>query len=140
MSKRFVKFLAVSSIAAAANIGSRVLFGLWIGYVPSIVLAYGVGMCTAFFLNRALVFTEAENPAHHQAFWFVAVNLAAIIQTILASMLLARAIFPFTHFTWHAETVAHVIGVGIPAITSYLGHKHLTFRNQRTIHGAADDR
>ncbi|WP_130619624.1 GtrA family protein [Dyella amyloliquefaciens] len=136
MSKRFIKFLAVSAVAAAANIGSRMLFGLWMGYVPSIVLAFGVGLFSGFMLNRALVFTEAESPVHHQIFWFIAVNLAAVVQTILASLLLARVVFPQMHFTWHPETVAHSVGVGIPAITSYLGHKHFTFRNRTaTIDG-----
>jgi putative flippase GtrA len=131
MSKQFIRFLIVSGIAAAANIGSRILLGLWMGYVPSIVLAYIVGMTTAFILNRALVFTGAGNPVHHQVFWFVVVNAAAIVQTLLASVILARLIFPLAGFTWHAKTIAHIIGVGIPAITSYLGHKRLTFRDSQ---------
>jgi putative flippase GtrA len=128
MPRRFVKFVAVSGIAAVANIGSRMLFSLWLGYVSSIVLAYGVGIFTAFLLNRALVFREADNPVHHQVFWFIAVNLVALIQTVFVSLLLARLVFPAMHFNWHADTVAHIVGVGFPTISSYLGHKHFTFR------------
>lgn len=128
VSTRFLKFLAVSGVAAAANIGSRVLLNRWMGYVPAILLAFCVGLITAFILNRLLVFKQTENPLHHQALWFVAVNLAAAVQTLAVSLLLARGVFPLTGFTWHTETVAHAVGVGIPAITSYIGHKHFTFR------------
>lgn len=128
MSTRFIKFVAASGLAAAANIGSRILLGMWIGYIPSIIVAYCIGMITAFALNRLLVFTETESSLHHQVFWFISVNLAAVVQTLAVSILLSRIAFPIMGFTWHADTMAHVIGVGIPAVTSYLGHRHFTFR------------
>jgi len=127
-SRRFVAFLFVSGIAAIANIGSRILFNQWTGYIPAILLAFCVGLCVAFVLNRLFVFREPGNPLHHQAFWFVVVNLAAVAQTLAVSLLLARALFPLIGFHWHADTIAHVVGVGAPVLTSFLGHKHLTFR------------
>lgn len=129
MSSRFFRFVVASSVAAGANIGSRIVFNLSMGYVPAIVLAFCVGLASAFVLNRAFVFREAINPLHYQAFWFVMVNLAALVQTLAISLLLVDVVFPVTRFRWHPETVAHVIGVGIPAITSYLGHKHFSFRS-----------
>lgn len=128
VSRRFLKFLIVSGIAAVANIGSRIVFNFWVGYVPAILLAFCIGLCTAFVLNRLFVFRETINPLHHQAFWFVMVNLAAVAQTLLVSLALARWLFPAIRFHWYPETVAHAIGVGVPVITSFLGHKHLTFR------------
>lgn len=128
VSARFVKFVVVSGVAAAANVGSRIVLGWWLSYVPSILIAFCFGMLTAFVLNRLLVFTQTENPLHHQVLWFVAVNLLAVVQTLAVSLLLARGLFPWVGFTWHAETVAHAIGVGVPAITSYLGHRQFTFR------------
>lgn len=128
VSRRFVKFVLMSGIAAIANIASRIAFNMWVGFATAIVLAYCIGMCTAFVLNRLFVFRETSNPFHHQAFWFTVVNLAAVVQTLVISLLLAEIAFPALGFKWHAETVAHVIGVGVPAITSYLGHKHLSFR------------
>jgi putative flippase GtrA len=44
------------------------------------------------------------------------------------SWMLARIVFPAIGFTSHAEDVAHVIGVCVPAITSYIGHSRYTFR------------
>lgn len=129
VSQRFLKFLLVSSVAAAANVGSRVVFNFWMGYVPAILLAFCVGLTTAFILNRLFVFRETVNPLHHQAFWFTVVNLAAVLQTLAVSLLLARWMFPAIGFRWHGETVAHAFGVAFPVITSFIGHKHLSFRN-----------
>lgn len=128
MSQRFLKFLIVSGVAAAANIGSRVVFNVWMGYVPAILLAFCVGLTTAFVLNRIFVFKETVNPLHRQAFWFTVVNLAAVVQTLAVSLLLARLLFPSIGFDWHDETVAHAFGVAVPVLTSFVGHKHLSFR------------
>lgn len=128
ISSRFVGFLIVGGLAAIANFGSRILFGMFIPYVPSIVVAYCIGMLTAFVLNRAFVFKDASNQLHHQALWFVVVNMAAVVQTILVSLLLARWLFPAIGMTFHPESVAHAVGVIVPVISSYVGHKHLTFR------------
>lgn len=128
--KQIVLFLVVGGVAALANILSRAGLNLVMPYVPSIVLAYIVGMITAFVLNRALVFTSADNRLHEQAAWFIAVNLAAVAQTVLVSLALDRWIFPAMGFTWHAATVAHIVGVVIPVFTSYFGHKHLSFRDR----------
>ena len=40
---------------------------------------------------------------------------------------LARIVFPAIAFTWHADDIAHLIGVLAPAATSYLGHRFYTF-------------
>ena len=97
-------------------------------YVPSIVLAYLLGMATAFVMNRLFVFSNAKNALHHQIFWFVAVNVAAIAQTVAVSVLLANIVFPHVGLIWHPETVAHAFGVLVPVLTSYVGHKHLSFK------------
>jgi putative flippase GtrA len=125
---RPIKFLLVGGFAAGVNFLSRILLGIWMPYVPSIVLAYLLGMATAFVMNRLFVFSDAKNALHHQIFWFVAVNLAAVVQTIAVSVFLAGVVFPYIGFTWHPETVAHAFGVLIPVVTSYIGHKHLSFK------------
>ncbi len=129
-------FLIAGGLAAGVNIGSRVLLGYWIAYVPSILIAYGLGMVTAFLLNRKFVFNHARNRLHHQVLWFAAINLAAAAQTMLVSLMLARWLLPALHVDFHNETFAHVTGVLVPVVTSYLGHKHLSFSTARTIQNA----
>ena len=124
----FPRFLLAGGIAALANMGSRWVFSHVMPYVPAIVLAYLVGMATAFVLNRLFVFTTASNAMRSQLGWFIAINLLAVLQTLVVSLLLARLVLPALDWTWQAETIAHVIGVLVPVFTSYIGHKRLTFR------------
>ncbi|MDR6095859.1 GtrA family protein [Stenotrophomonas sp. SORGH_AS_0321] len=128
---QIIRFLVAGGIAACANFGSRILLGLFAPYVTSIVIAYIIGMATAFTLNRLFVFTSAENSLGSQAGWFVLINVAAILQTVAISLLLARWVFPLTGFHYHPETAAHAVGVIVPVLTSYIGHKHLSFRQRR---------
>lgn len=127
--KQFIYFVVCGGIAAGVNFFSRLAINLWLPYATSIVLAYVLGMITAFVLNRILVFKETSNPIHHQVFWFTMVNLAAVLQTLVVSLLLARIALPWIGFRWQADTVAHAFGVAVPILTSFVGHKHLTFRN-----------
>ena len=128
MSRQFLAFLVVSGLAAAANVGSRVVFSIALPYTAAIVCAFCVGISVAFALNKLLVFREATQPLERQMFWFVLINLAALLQTLLVSLLLAHWLFPAVGFSTHADTVAHAIGVAVPAVTSFLGHRHLSFR------------
>lgn len=126
--RQFLYFMVAGGTAALANFGSRIAFSTFLPYVPAIILAYCVGMLTAFVLNRTYVFTQARTGLKHQVTWFVLINLAAVAQTVLVSLLFARWIFPAAGFALHPETIAHAIGVAVPVVTSYFGHKYLTFR------------
>lgn len=128
ISARLVKFIVAGGIAAALNFGSRIILSQWLSYTTSIVLAYLIGMATAFILNRLFVFRTTTSALKKQIGWFVLVNLAAVLQTLAISILLARWVLPGIGVEWHNETLAHAVGVAIPVVTSYIGHKYLTFR------------
>lgn len=131
ISRRFVLFLAAGGFAAAVNFGSRLLLSRWLDYAAAICIAYGLGMATAFALNRAFVFEAGSGPLRRQLGWFVAVNAAAVLQTLAISLLLARVVLPRLGIDAHAETIAHAIGIAVPVVTSYLGHKYLSFAPER---------
>lgn len=128
LSRQFIRFLVVGGVAAAANFGSRMFFSLWLGFTAAIVLAYIVGMITAFILSRAFVFRESATPVHHSVFFFVLVNLVAVLQTWAVTWLLVFHVLPALGITWHAMEIAHASGVVVPVFSSYVGHKHLSFR------------
>ena len=128
MSGTFPRFVVAGGVAALANMGSRYLLNFVMPYVPSILVAYLIGMLTAFLLNRGFVFQGAGNALRQQVFWFVAVNIAALAQTLLVSLALSDWLLPMIGWSYRPETVAHVIGVVIPVFTSYIGHRRLTFR------------
>ena len=128
ITRQFVKFVIAGGIAALVNFGSRIVLSLWLPYVPAIVVAYCVGMLTAFIINKLFVFQEGGGKLHHQASWFVAVNIAAVLQTVVISVLFADYLFPYLGMDWNREAVAHAIGLAVPVFTSYVGHKYVTFR------------
>ena len=55
-------------------------------------------------------------------------NLLALLQTFVVTLVLARWALPALGMHEHVETAAHVIGVGVPIVTSFFGHKHFSFR------------
>jgi putative flippase GtrA len=128
LQKQFWRFLAAGAVAAAANYGSRFLFSRWVRYEWAIVLAYLVGMITAFLLMRGYVFNASARPAGRQAVIFTAVNLVALLQTLLVSVALVRWILPSMRVAAHTEAIAHLAGILVPVATSYVGHRLLTFK------------
>jgi putative flippase GtrA len=123
-----VRFLLAGGVAALANFFSRLMFSRFMPFAAAIVLAYFVGMATAFICNRRFVFRNATNRMREQILWFVAVNLLAALQTLGTSLLLAEIILPAIHWQWHPESVAHAVGIVVPVFISYIAHRRLTFR------------
>lgn len=125
---QFALFILVGGTAAVVNFGSRILFSMWTSYAVAIILAYLLGMATAFCLNRLYVFRETTTALHHQMAWFVVVNMLAVLQTLAISLLLVRWLLPGIGWTWQPELCAHAVGVIVPVLTSYIGHKKFSFR------------
>jgi putative flippase GtrA len=131
MTRQLVAFVLVSGIAALANFASRLAFSLFLPYAAAIVAAFVVGLVTAFVLNRRYVFANGHDTAMRQFPRFVAVNLVGLAQTLVISLLINDYLLPGCGWHWHNAEIAHAIGIGVPVVTSYLGHKHLTFRATR---------
>lgn len=125
--RRFALFLLTGGLSASVNLGSRLVLSLFLPYEVSVAVAYLIGMGTAFLLFRRFVFERGR-------FWltelkrFALVNVFAFCLVWVTSVVLARVAFPALGFTWHAETVAHLIGVMMPVASSYYGHKKYSFR------------
>ncbi len=127
-SRQFLVFLLTGGIAAAVNFGSRILYNQWMGFSAAIVLAYITGMVTAFVLARLFVFRDSQRALHHSALYFVLVNGVAVLQTWAISLLLADWLLPALGIRQYVHELAHAAGVVVPVFTSYLGHKHLSFK------------
>jgi putative flippase GtrA len=125
--RRFAMFLAAGGTAAIVNIVSRIAINLIVSYEIAIVLAYLAGMTVAYTLNKYFVFLSPDRKITAEYARFALVNLAGVVQVWCVSVGLARLLFPAIGFAWHAETVAHIIGVASPVYTSYIGHKYFSF-------------
>lgn len=90
-------------------------------------MAYCLGMIVAYGLMRRFVFVASERSVASEMRRFVVVNLVAFALVWAISVALARIVFPEIGMTWHADDIAHFIGVMVPAVTSYIGHRFYTF-------------
>ncbi|MCM2131861.1 GtrA family protein [Larsenimonas rhizosphaerae] len=120
--------MITGGIAALANFGSRVIYNQWMDFSSAIILAYMTGMVTAFVLAKIFVFRESTRKLHQSVLFFVLVNMVAVLQTWMISMLLFNAVLPWMGIEQYAREIAHGTGVLVPVFTSYLGHKHLSFK------------
>ena len=127
MRAEFFRFVLAGGTAAAVNIASRWLLSPIMPFEVAVVVAYLIGMITAFTLTRQFVFEKSERHVRSEAARFVLVNLGALVQVWVVSVGLANWVFPMVGFVWRAQLVAHVIGVLSPVVVSYFGHKHFTF-------------
>jgi putative flippase GtrA len=125
--RQFWAFLLTGGFAAGVNIVSRYLLSRALSYEVAIVIAYLIGMTTAWALARLFVFQKSGRSHAEEYVRFAIVNVAGVIQVFVISVGLADYVFPAVGFAWHAEDVAHVIGVAAPIFTSYLGHKYFSF-------------
>lgn len=125
---QFIRFLLAGGVAAAMNFGSRFVFSLAMPFWLAVICAFFVGATTGFLLFRLLVFPYSQKPIHDQAIAFLAVSAFGGIQTWLISLGLAEYALPAIAYPGPVESTAHAVGIGIPIITSFFGHKWLSFR------------
>lgn len=127
-SREFVLFLFTGGTAAAVNFFSRFLYNQWFSFSTSIVIAYITGMITAYLLAKAFVFKKSKQTVSRSIFFFILVNIFAVLQTWIISMWLAYQVLPALHIIEYSHEIAHAIGIAIPVFTSYMGHKRFSFK------------
>lgn len=127
ISSPFVRFVLSGGIAAGVNILSRAALSTITSYSAAIVIAYLIGMTTAYGLMKLFVFEGSGRRPEAEYLRFGLVNMVALAQVWIVSVGLARWLFPLVGFGFHPEAAAHVIGVLSPVATSYFLHKYFTF-------------
>ncbi len=127
-SRQFILFLLTGGTAATVNFVSRIFYNNWLDYSTSILVAYLTGMVTAFILFRIYVFKGSSESLFRSVLIFTIVNVVAVAQTWAVSMGMAYYVLPGAGITYFAPEIAHAAGIVVPVFTSYLGHKHWSFR------------
>jgi putative flippase GtrA len=133
LENRVVRFLLAGGLAALVNFGSRFFFNIFVDFSTAVVLAFFTGLTTAFVLNKLYVFTTSRNTIAQEMGWFVFINLLALLQTWGLSVYLANILPGILSVSGEGgdalvHAIAHGTGVLLPVVTSYIGHKYLTFR------------
>ncbi len=125
---QLVRFLLVGGLAAAVNWLARIALSLAMPFATAVLVAYMIGMSVGFTLYRAYVFPRSPLPVPAQIGLFLSVNAVGAAVVMAVSLGLLELAFPLVGYSFHAEAAAHGIGIGVGAVTSFLGHKYLTFR------------
>lgn len=110
------------------NWTSRIAYDAFLPYSAAIILAYLTGMALAFLLARRFVFTSGTRTLTGSAPRFALVNLVAIVQTWVVSIVLSEHLLPALGVVRYARELGHAVGIAVPAFTSYLGHRRFSFR------------
>ncbi len=130
MTGQFARFLLTSGTAALVNLIVRYKINLVMPYEAAVALAFPFGVLTAYSLARTFVFEPSSIPMRSQLTRFTAINLVALIMVWGVSVGLARFVFPGIGLSWHADDLAHFIGVASPAGFAFVAHRRFSF--QRT--------
>jgi putative flippase GtrA len=128
--REFLLFLITGGVAALVNVVSRVGFSQVLRFELAVLLAYGVGMLTAYVLARKFVFLQSRTSVRRSFAAFALVNLFAVLQTWLVSVGLRNWLLPVLGIVVLRDLIAHGIGVVVPVLSSYFGHKHISFRQR----------
>ncbi len=123
-----VRFLLLGGVAAGVNLVARALLQPRMGFEAAVAVAYLCGMIVAYNLFRIFVFDASGRSIASETWRFTLVNLVSLVLVWVISVGLARLAFPALAITWHADHIAHLIGVLSPALTSWIGHKRYTFK------------
>ena len=126
---RFIRFMVTGGMAAAVNLVSRYLLNhfMFMSFAGAVAVAYLCGMVTAYALGRLFVFERSGRPVAQEFWRFTVVNVFAAAQVWIISVGLGEYVFRSTAFQWHPLEIAHLVGVSVPMVTSYLGHRHFSF-------------
>jgi putative flippase GtrA len=124
---RVLRFVALGGVAAAVNFGSRFFYSAAVPFEIAIIAAYVTAATVGFILFRTFVFPGSLRPLREQTISFLIVSLAGMAQTWVISVLIAHVVWPAIGLAGPREAIAHLAGICVPMVTSYFGHKRLTF-------------
>ena len=99
----------------------------------AVIAAYATGMVVAFVLFRELVFERGDGMIPDQVRNFVIVNLVGMFMTWALANFLVFKVLPGMGAASHVEGIGHGIAIFAPVVTSWFGHRFLTFRKQASI-------
>ena len=127
LTPQFIRFLVAGGIALVANWCARIILNHFMSYELAMVLAYSVGMATAFVLNASFVFASDASTRHREMGRFVIVNLLMFPLVFATSWVLSEKVFSIWLEPAPARAVGYGIAIILPVFISFVAHKFFTF-------------
>jgi len=127
--QRFLRFLLAAGASVPVNIAARIVLSNSVRYEIAVLLSHLVGMLTAYTLTRLFVFEKSGRPVRSELTRFAVVNIYSAAQTWVVSVGLVYWVFPRIGFETWPELVAHVIGLALASVTSFVAHSRYSFRS-----------
>lgn len=125
-----MRFVLAAGASVPVNIAARIMLSHWVRYEFAVLLSHGVGMLTAYVLTRWFVFAASGRSVSSELARFALVNVVSAGLTWFISVGLVYHVFPYMHFEYRPELVAHVIGLGFASVSSFIGHSRFSFRRR----------
>ena len=127
--RQFIIFLLTGGLAGLINIISRLILSTLIPFEAAILVAYFIGMVVAYILAKQFVFLRSKKALNKSLAAFSLVNLIAVLQTWFISLGVRNAILHIVSSIFIADLISHTVGVIAPVITSFFGHKYISFQD-----------
>ncbi|WP_109314943.1 GtrA family protein [Pseudovibrio ascidiaceicola] len=130
--RQIVRFLFAGGFAAFVNWLLRIALSVFMPFWLAVLLAYFIGMSVGYTLYKHFVFVGAQKPesVKRQILIFLGVNLFSAF-IVLALSVGLNAMLMTTLPLFIAQALAHGVAIAVGAVTNYLGHKVITFRQTR---------
>ena len=125
--RQFVLFVIAAGLSVPVNLGSRVVFSMFVRYEVAIPLAQLVGMVTAYTLTKFFVFDKSGRSVSVELSRFASVNVVSASITWIVSVGLVHRV-PSIGWTLAPQFLAHLTGLGCSSMVSFLGHRRFSFR------------
>lgn len=122
------RFVIAGALAALINWIARFLFELFIPFAAAVLVAMVIGMTCGFLLYDRWVFPGSARPLFRKVRDFLAINLISQGVMFLVA-LIGREFMILAGFEQlFSGAVAHLVGIGLGAVISFLGHRSITYR------------
>ena len=125
--REFIRFVFAAGASVPVNIAARILLSQSMRYEFAVLLSHVAGMLTAYTLSRLFVFQSSGRSVSSELGRFALVNVGSGALTWGVSVGLVYHVFPLLHFSYRPELVAHVLGLGVASVSSFVGHSRFSF-------------
>ena len=119
-------FIICGAMAASINFFSLIIFSYFFNLSLSIFFSFILGMLSAYFLFKKIVFINKKKSKKRNLPFFIVVNLIALIQIYFLTTLLNYLFYCYAGYS--NVTIAHGVAILSSVFLSFYLHKNYTFK------------